>query len=1384
MKTATIIVLFAIWPLLSWAQFELVEDFETGFTAGTTIDGINGWDAATPVRALSELDPLMSGRGLVAKSIRGGPDEIFKVLGNGQQITEGSIGTLFFEVYFSNANMGDADINIGLSDDDSPDGYDDFEAQLRFLDDELLVRDGSGYVTPLYDFDSGVWMRVWMVVDNDIDEIDVYVESPSGETGQVLIGEDGDFRVGTHSALESFLLIQKPGQDIYFDNIYIDPISANLQNPIPPIPGPEPNDDLIEVGVGGALSFDPLTNDTGNVEESSLAIGSPPMHGTAFVDPASGKVVYKHTGLTSGSDSFEYSVENFDGSLVESAEVAVVISGNLRLENTTVEVPLLPPGLPVSELILEDGLPGLTFKDAVAMTGIPGQPNALLIASIEGSVWYVPDTTVAVPEKHEVLDVSSLSNFTRGRSIYSLTCFPDFATSGHVIINYQGDASRLPVPGPGETINDVIPNLDEDGVTSSSFTTDLRVSRFTLSAAHLADVVNDGMSASENQAVLDTEFPYINLCEQGAIHTINDCKFGPDGYLHVSFGDEGGQGDPYRNGQKLTKDYFSSIIRIDVDPASINPKPNPYYAIAASGLTGGQFTAFSDAVTQDPNFRVPADNPFIHTSLGGSWSGDLNGVDLSAQLGEVRTEIWAFGLRNPFKFHLDVEDGTGETEAWVGDVGKDDRDEVSLLKKGENAGWSYYEGDIEAPGISHAPQPAGATPHKSPLYSYDYGQGDRSVTGGVFYRGSVLSEFTNKYVFGDYASGRIWTLERDGTRTEFSNLRLAGNDLVDFEFDAATGELFLLEHGSSGRVMRITRQITDPNPSGYPEELSEVGLFADLTDLSPNTGVVPYDINLRFWSDGADKRRWFVIKNLTDTVGYSQDENWNFPEGMVWVKHFDFDLDQEHPGTEVKRLETRLLVRNATGAYGVSYRWNELGTEAFLADNEGEEFEITFTDEEGDDESFAWRIPSRAECMTCHTTPAGYALSSNTRQFNLEQTIHGQTGNLLNLLSSGGYLSGFTDDPMTLPRHFRPEETTENLEERVRSYLAVNCAYCHQSGGSVPGSWDGRANLTIEQTNLLYGALVSEGAPDFSDHIIRPGDLVHSAIWNKINAREAINGTVNGYSQMPPIGSNRLDEEGIELIREWIENYANKAPSPPSSLAIDAAEGSAIGASLGLVGALDPDVRDLVSDQSQLSYEILSGNEDGFFSLDSSTGEITVTGWLDFEQSVGESLQIRVQDHFAPNPKSVDFPFSINVLDTLSEDANSNGLPDAWENAKGLTGAPKGGDQDQDRVLDFFELMTGGDPQDPSTPGMETVTVSPVSSPAGMTFSWRCMKGFDAGSDYLIQGGDDLSGWNDLVETVDYEVVSDIPDGVGYRRMTVRLLNALPGSQFLRLSAP
>ena len=148
-----------------------------------------------------------------------------------------------------------------------------------------------------------------------------------------------------------------------------------------------------------------------------------------------------------------------------------------------------------------------------------------------------------------------------------------------------------------------------------------------------------------------------------------------------------------------------------------------------------------------------------------------------------------------------------------------------------------------------------------------------------------------------------------------------------------------------------------------------MGAFSDLTTLTPQPGVVPYETNVSFWSDHADKRRWFAIRSsTTDSISYSATGNWAFPTGSVWVKHFDINTVREDPSSRIK-LETRVLVKTTSGIYGLTYKWRADQTDADLVPSAGLSEVIP-----GSVPQQTWRFPGRGECLTCHTAAGGYAL--------------------------------------------------------------------------------------------------------------------------------------------------------------------------------------------------------------------------------------------------------------------------------------------------------------------------------------------------------------------------------------------------------------------------
>lgn len=596
-----------------------------------------------------------------------------------------------------------------------------------------------------------------------------------------------------------------------------------------------------------------------------------------------------------------------------------------------------------------------------------------------------------------------------------------------------------------------------------------------------------------NQADLSSEVILLEQVNDGLIHNINDAYFGPEGYLYVGFGDEGFTNDTVSNTQTIEKDFWSSIIRIDPDKRPGNLEPNPHPAIRTNAL--GQ--AF---------YSVPTNNPFVGAT-------QFNGVAVNPVL--VRTEMYAVGFRNPWQSSIDPLTG----ELWVGDVGHQQWEEISIMPPGGNGGWAFYEGTHAGP---RSP-PSGYT-YDAPIWEYYHDNfnplGGSAVMGGVVMRTTNYPDLAGTYVFGDFISGNIWSLQRVGATVQVQ--RITGQPyVVQYRVDPTDGSLLLLQY-EPGRVYRLEMGSATQS---YPAALSDTGVFADLADLAPNPGLVRYELNLPFWSDYALKGRWFGLPDVNQGLGYSREEPWTSPTGIVWVKHFDLDLERGNTNTR-KRIETRLLVRGTHGTYGVSYRWNEAGTEAHLAPDPGENFILPVTNA-GMPVAQQWRIPSRAECMVCHQAGGGHALGFNSRQLNRDGALGALHGNQLELLAAAGFFTNAIGDVAALPRHVRPNETNFSLEVRARSYLAVNCGYCHSGSSSpVPSAWDGRAHPPLASCDIIRVPAADNGG-DTNNLLIVPGSVPHSIIWNRIAVS-------NGFTRMPPLASSETDPAGIQLIADWI----------------------------------------------------------------------------------------------------------------------------------------------------------------------------------------------------------------------------------------------------------
>ena len=249
-----------------------------------------------------------------------------------------------------------------------------------------------------------------------------------------------------------------------------------------------------------------------------------------------------------------------------------------------------------------------------------------------------------------------------------------------------------------------------------------------------------------------------------ANHNGGQIAFGPDGYLYIATGDGGGGGDPYENAQDLGS-RLGKILRIDVGVSSTGsppPPPGPYVLYLPLIMKSGGLP-----------YLIPPDNPFL---------SDPTALD----------EIWAYGLRNPWRFSFDRSTG----DLWIGDVGQGAWEEIDLQPAastgGENYGWDCREG-------SHAyndTQPSGGNddcPGKTfvdPVFEYAHTLGC-SITGGFVYRGTSIASLQGMYLYADYCSGRVWGLQSDASSWVSQELANGGFGLVSFGENEA-GELFLV----------------------------------------------------------------------------------------------------------------------------------------------------------------------------------------------------------------------------------------------------------------------------------------------------------------------------------------------------------------------------------------------------------------------------------------------------------------------------------------------------------------------------------------------------------------------------------------------------------------
>ncbi len=562
---------------------------------------------------------------------------------------------------------------------------------------------------------------------------------------------------------------------------------------------------------------------------------------------------------------------------------------------------------------------------------------------------------------------------------------------------------------------------------------------------------------SSATALGTTEVVVLRVNQPASNHNGGNIAFGPDGYLYIGLGDGGGSGDPNGNGQRLTT-MLGKMLRIDV-----------------SAPTG---------------YSIPPTNPFASQSVcpaGGRSSGEC-------------PEIYAWGLRNPWRWSFDRDTG----DLWVGDVGQGAWEEVSMVTLGGNYGWRCREG-------AHNYNFSGACASAAlidPVAEYDNDDIDIAVTGGYVYRGSQSSPLQGRYIFADYGSGiiRAWIAERATQPRQPVELLDTSLNISSFG-QGNDGELYVVDFSTLHRVV-----FQAAGGGAAPTLLSDTGCVSGADPKQPASGLIPYDINAPFWSDGAIKQRWIGLPNGQNITVQSSGD-WDFPNGTVLMKNFTVGS---------RLIETRLFMRHADdGSWGgYSYEWNAAQTEATLVPG-GK----TVTLSNGQE----WIYPSEGQCTQCHTAAAGGALGPETAQLNRNflYPSTGRTANELFTLNHIQTLSPPIADPAAEPRMPDPADTSASLNDRARAYLHTNCAQCHRQGGPTPSSMDLRYTTPLSQTNTCNATpQVGDLGLGANARLIAPGSATNSLIVNRANRRDA--------NAMPPVGSNVVDAAGVALLTQWI----------------------------------------------------------------------------------------------------------------------------------------------------------------------------------------------------------------------------------------------------------
>lgn len=561
-------------------------------------------------------------------------------------------------------------------------------------------------------------------------------------------------------------------------------------------------------------------------------------------------------------------------------------------------------------------------------------------------------------------------------------------------------------------------------------------------------------------------------------------RFGNDGMLYISTGDGAGPNPPDSlNAAQDVSNLLGCVLRIDV-----NKK-------------GG-----------DRDYAIPADNPFIKRK-------------------NARPEIWSYGLRNPWKFGIDRKTGN----IFAADNGWETWEMVHKIVRGGNCGWPIMEGRA----ILRSEVKRGPTAIRPPVKDHSHAEAN-SVIGGPVYRGGKLKDLDGTFIYGDYITGTIWGLKANGNGNgSFSHRLLVDTDQRITAFaESSAGQLLVVDFDYTGQIYELVPSGLKDRSADFPRRLSETGLFRSLKTMTPQPGVVPYNVVVNRWLDGAASQRWVAIPGNGSITLAAGNNKAKYPEGTVFVKHLTLPIKT---GTAIP-IETQLLHYEHGTWHPYTYAWTGQSDDAVLVETRGADKELTLpTTNTSEAAKRNWHFGAENECRMCHNAGSGFVLGFEPNQLNLLfKGDSGKSNNQLRRLVTQQVIARQPTFPKNNPgRLVNPHDAKQSLDDRARSYLHANCSACHHPGGNAIVSFYLRRELPFGKLNTNKGT----GIGTFgirNAKLIVPGDPYRSILVYRMSKL--------GYGRMPYIGSRAVDGRGVALIEKWIRAMPHKdrpIDSPP-----------------------------------------------------------------------------------------------------------------------------------------------------------------------------------------------------------------------------------------------